>query len=387
MNVLDNIITARVQLLFKQPFFGNMATRLKVVENKTFVSTAATDGRHLYYNTEFFSKLTLPNTVFVIAHEVLHVVFNHMDRRDNRHKELWNAACDYAINGMLIRDRIGAPPDIPYLHDDKYNGKSAEEIYDLLYDEYKDQEMPDWLKNLIDDHIDWDAEDESDEDGKGKPKLTEKERDEIRKEVIGNILQAIQSTPAGTTPGEIERIVKSLTEPKMNWRQVLRTQIQSLVRNDFTWSKPSRKSWHTGCILPGVNYDTTIDVAIALDMSGSITNEQICDFLSEVKGIMDEFKSFKIDLWCFDTLIYNHVTYTEDDDEINSYTPKGGGGTDFVINWEYMQEHSINPSRFIMFTDGYCNNRGWGDQDYCDTLFIVHGSELMAPFGDTVQYT
>ena len=103
-NVKENIITARIKLLFNQPFFGNIATRLKLVENNTFCETAATDGRTLYYNTEFFSTMSLENIVFVIAHEVLHMVFNHMGRKEYRHRDIWNYACDYAVNGILIRD-------------------------------------------------------------------------------------------------------------------------------------------------------------------------------------------------------------------------------------------------------------------------------------------
>ena len=54
--VLDKIIVARVGLLLRHPFFGNMATRLKIQECDEWCPTAATDGRHLYYNTEFFHK-------------------------------------------------------------------------------------------------------------------------------------------------------------------------------------------------------------------------------------------------------------------------------------------------------------------------------------------
>jgi predicted metal-dependent peptidase len=182
-------------------------------------------------------------------------------------------------------------------------------------------------------------------------------------------------------------MIKDLTEPKMNWREILRQQIQSTIRNDFTFARPSRKGWHTGAILPGMNYDQTIDVCIAIDMSGSISDKQGRDFLSEVKGIMDQFKDFSIKLWTFDTNVYNMVHITADNiHEFDTYELKGGGGTDFDANWNFMKDQGIVPKKFIMFTDGYPWS-SWGDQDYCDTVFIIHGPEsIKPPFGTYSHY-
>jgi len=175
----------------------------------------------------------------------------------------------------------------------------------------------------------------------------------------------------------------------MNWREILRQQIQSTIRNDYTFSRPSRKGQMTGAILPGMNFDETIDICIALDMSGSIGNDQAKDFLSEIKGIMDEYKDYNIKLWCFDTKVYNEQDFSADGgDDLSSYEIIGGGGTDFDANWEYMKYNDIQPKKFIMFTDGYPWN-SWGDESYCDTIFIIHShsdKNLQAPFGLTAHY-
>ena len=92
---------------------------------------------------------------------------------------------------------------------------------------------------------------------------------------------------------EIERMIKELTEPKMNWREILRQQIQATIRNDYTFSRPSQvKVGIQVLYLPGMNFDQQIDCAIGIDMSGSIGDDQARIFLSEVKGIMDEFKEY-----------------------------------------------------------------------------------------------
>jgi predicted metal-dependent peptidase len=108
------------------------------------------------------------------------------------------------------------------------------------------------------------------------------------------MLQAAQAAGAGNVPGEIARMIKEMTEPKMNWRELIRQQIQSTVKNDFSFSRPSRKGQMTGAILPGSHFDTSIDVCVAIDMSGSIGDAQAQDFMSEIKGIMEEFKDFQM---------------------------------------------------------------------------------------------
>ena len=124
------------------------------------------------------------------------------------------------------------------------------------------------------------------------------------------MISSAQAAGAGNTPGEIARMIKELTEPKMNWRELIRQQIQSTIRNDFTFTRPSRKGWHTNAILPGMNFDNTIDLCIALDMSGSIGDQQGADFLGEIKGIMDEYQDYNIKVWCFDTKVYNEQDFS-----------------------------------------------------------------------------
>jgi predicted metal-dependent peptidase len=182
-------------------------------------------------------------------------------------------------------------------------------------------------------------------------------------------------------------MIKDMTESKMNWRQIIRQQIQSTIRNDYTFARPSRKGWHIGAILPGMNYLETIDIAVSLDMSGSISNEMAQDFLGEIKNIMEEFKDYKIKLWTFDTRVYNEQDFdAHGGSDLLDYDIQGGGGTEFDCNWNYMKEHDINPKKFIMFTDGYPYG-SWGDENYCDTVFVIHGNDsIVPPFGTVAYY-
>ncbi len=396
--VFDKIVVARVGLLLRHPFFGNMATRLIIKEATDWCPTAATDGRHLFYSVPFFANMSNKEIEFVIAHEILHCVYDHMTRREDRDPQVHNIAADYIVNNTLVRDNIGEKPkDIPIFQDFKYEGWTSEAVYDEIYKKYDEEELKQ-LGKLLDEHIDWDKESDGNspapsKKGKdkkeGKPSYSKEELKKIRDEIKENMLGAAQAAGAGNLPAEVERMIKDMTEPKMNWREILRQQIQSTIKNDFTFQRPSRKNWHTGAILPGMNHDETIDICIAIDMSGSIGDEQASVFLGEVQNIMSQYQDYNIKLWCFDTKVYNEQDFSADNgSDLLNYEIFGGGGTDFDCNWEYMKEHDINPKRFIMFTDGYPWD-SWGDADYCDTIFVIHShhdKNLQAPFGITTHY-
>ena len=380
--IIDKIIVARVGLLLRHPFFGNLATRLQIQEATDWLPTAATDGRHIFFNREFFTPLTTKQVEFVIAHEILHAVFDHMGRNEGRDRKIFNIAADYCVNGQLVRDKIGeAPPDIKIFHDPKYYGWSAEQVYDELYEKYDEEQLA-AIGQMLDEHLDPEGG-----SGNGQPQYSKEELKKIRDEMREAVMQAAQAAGAGNVPASIARMIKELTEPKMNWREILRQQIQSTIKNDYSFMRMNRKGWHMNAILPGQQYQETIDICVSIDMSGSIGDEQAKDFLSEIKGIMQEYKDFKIKVWCFDTQVYNEADFDGYSmDEFDEYEPMGGGGTDLDANFEYMKEHDINPKKFIMFTDGYpCGS--WGDDTYCDTVFIIHGNDkIVPPFGEFAYY-
>ena len=402
MNAIEEkLTTARVGLLLKTPFFGNMATRMKIINADDWCQTAATDGRNFYYNTEFVKKLSTKKLEFLFAHEIGHCVFDHFGRAGSRNRQLCNISQDYAINQILADEKIGEVIDeVPICLDSQYRGLAWEEIYDKLYEKADIQEISldelmEQLGETLDEHINGDGaqskdgkDKEQDKETRGKaPVLTKEEKQKIKDEIKEAMIQSAAAAGAGKTPAAIQRLIKDLTEAKMNWREILRMNIQSIIKNDYSFTTPSRKGWHTGAILPGVKNDETIDIAVAVDMSGSIGMDDAKVFFSEIKGIMDQYEDFNIKVWCFDTKVYNYAEFSQDNvEELLDYEPQGGGGTDFVVNWDFMKEEGIEPKKFVMFTDGYPWG-SWGDENYCDTLFIVKGNtSAESPFGQTVIY-
>jgi predicted metal-dependent peptidase len=398
MNAIEEkLTTARVGLLLKTPFFGNMATRMKIINADDWCQTAATDGRNFYYNTKFVEKLSTKKLEFLFAHEIGHCIFDHFGRAGSRNRQLCNISQDYAINQILADEKIGEVIDeVPICLDSQYRGMAWEEIYDKLYEKAEKismAELLDQLGDTLDDHINEDGNQSKDgkdrDDGKKakKPVIAKEEMQKIKDEIKEAMIQSAAAAGAGKVPGAIQRLIKDLTEAKMNWREVLRMNIQSIIKNDYSFTRPSRKGWGTGAILPGLKNDETIDIAVAVDMSGSIGEEDAKVFFSEIKGIMEQYEDFNVKVWCFDTEIYNYAEFSQDNvDELLNYEPKGGGGTEFMVNWDYMKENGIEPKKFVVFTDGYPWG-SWGDENYCDTLFIVKGNQSAeAPFGQTVIY-
>lgn len=385
----ERLITARIGLLLRHSFFGNLATRLQLINADEWCSTAATDGLKFYYNSRFINMLKPKEVEFLVGHEVLHVVYDHIGRRGNRDPQIFNIANDYAVNADLKRHKVGEfIRTVPCLYEVKYDGKSSEEIYDDLMQNVQKINIDDLVDQMIDDHLDGEGDGEGEGNNKSKrPKMSPEDRERMRQEVKQAILNAAQGADAGTIPKGVERLIKQTTNPVMPWRELIQTNLTSAIRTDFSFMRPNRRGWHMDAIMPGMTPGEEIDVVVSLDMSGSISNEQGQAFLSEIAGMMAAFDGYKVHVFCFDTDVYNPADYTSDNlDSIENYQPAGGGGTNFDVIFEYLKRECIEPKRLIVFTDGYpCGS--WGDPNYCDTTWIIHGDpDPNPPFGTFAIY-
>ena len=388
--VREKLISARVGLLLKASFFGNLATRLKLINADDWCATAATDGRNFYYNTRFIEMLRPKEIEFLFGHEVLHCVYDHFGRRGDRDPQLWNIANDFCVNGDLVKHNVGEKiTSVPCLYDRKYDGMSSEEVYDALYENATKIDIGKLLDQMIDEHLDGEGDGDGDEEGEGsgRPKLTAEEKQAIKDEIKEAMLAAAATVDgAGNLPAGVKRLIQQLTEPQMNWRELLRMNLESTIKADYTWMRASRKGWHMDAVMPGQKPDEMIDIAVMLDASGSISETMLKDFLSEIQGIMDSFPSYKIHVVTFDTDCYNPAQYDSDNlDSMIDYEVKGGGGTDFDCIFTYLKAEEITPRRLIVFTDGYPFG-SWGDAEYCDTTWILHGTTTIVPPWGTHAY-
>ncbi len=412
--IYKRLVTSRVRLLLSQPFFGTILVQMPLVDatddEPAWLPTAATDSKYIYYNREFVHSLSDLEIDFLMGHELLHCVLKHIgkeDRRNDRDPLLWNIAGDYVINNILVDEDFGSKIK-DALFDTKYRDMSTEEVYEELVKDVKKNGCKYGAGSLLDVHLDPktgknDAEaggkgmpSDSGEGNKkkkgGPPSYSEDELKEMGDKFRNTVIQAThaaRAVGAGNIPAGIDRLIKQMTQPKVDWREMLDVSIKSHFKDDFTFSRPSRKGWDLDVILPAMEYADKIEVVCTIDTSGSMTDEMLSDFLSEVKGIMMQFADFKLELFTFDTKVYNHKSFDPSNvHDIDYYKVKGGGGTDFEVVWKYMKKKGIMPKQLVFLTDGEpCGE--WGDPNYCDTLFIIHShrdEEFQAPFGQTVHY-
>lgn len=396
----DRLIQARVAMLIKHDFWGKMATRMRLINADAWCSTLATDGKNFYYNSQFVLSLgSIDKVIFGFAHEVLHCIYDHIPRTGDRDRKLSNIAQDYVINADLVHYGVGkAIDEVDIIYDKKYFNWSFEAVYDELYDKADKINIDELFGQLLDDHLEpgeGDSEGDGDGDGsdsdvsKKRPVLTQEQKEAIKDEIREAVLQAAQGTQAGKLPGGVNRIVNNLTNPKMDWRSLINMKLPSLAKNDYSYQQFNKKYMQSGIIVPGLNRQESIDVCVGIDTSGSISQQVLEEQLSEVVGIMDMYEEFTIRIWQFDTGIYGYAEFTKDTaGDILEYEVKGGGGTDFDANWTFMKEEGIEPQMFIMFTDGEPWN-SWGDENYCDTLFIINNNynkEIVPPFGSYAYY-
>jgi predicted metal-dependent peptidase len=335
--------------------------------------------------------------IFLMGHEVLHNVYDHMGRRGTRDPRLWNIANDYVVNMDLVENNIGKRiTKVNICFDYKYQNWISDEIYDDLYENAEHV-----TEETLDMHLDYSEEDgdgqgaQGNVDGgdqkDGPPTYSKEERQQINDEVKEAVMNAAKGAGNKDIPNGVRKMIKDLTNPELDWRELLSTNIQSVVKNDFTFMRPARKGIAERVYLPGMDYDTDLDVFCFIDSSGSMSDEMLRDLLSEVKGCMEQYTNFKLRLCFFDTSTYTiHEFDSTNVDDIYDIEIEGGGGTEFDCMFDRLKEEDIVPQKLIVFTDGYPWG-SWGDEDYCDTLFIIHGSGYggrtpEAPYGVSVKY-
>ena len=384
---LDLLTVARVSLLLKKPFFGVLALNLELIEVDQKLAermtTAAVDGKRLWYNPEFIKTLTKDELMFLIGHEILHCVYDHIYRRFDRDPQIYNMAADYVINAILMDDGF-VKPKIG-LYEEKYLNWITEDVYDDLI---QNNASP---KPTLDHHPgdpgypgEGEGGNGSGEEESGNGGMTDEEKRKLQDEWRDNVIQAAQA--AGDVPLGIQRLIRELTEPRMDWKQMLQMHLQSCIRTDYTWLRPNKRTFGQGITMPSMDLDDMVEVAIAIDTSGSVSQEMLQDFLTEVKGIMDSFSAYKIHIACFDTQLHSPATF-ESEDDLLTYELAGFGGTDFMAWWRWAEQQPWvgDVRKCLFFTDGYPGG-DWGIEDLLDTLWIIHGSNNEGPFGQTVFY-
>ena len=376
------LLKTRVAMLMREPLFGQLIMHLDFEDATAWCPTAATDGRKLYYNRNYVQSLSRPQLIFLLCHEVRHVLLDHIGRRGVRDRDIWNMASDFIANHGLVRDGIGEMPPNG-LYDDNYSDAySVEELYELLISKGVKVQM------TLDLHLDLAGPDsESPDSDQGRVKLDVAALDEGHSDMLAALRRAVSGGGVGDLSVGLRRLLNQLTSSQIDWRQILNASLRSMVKYDYTYARPSRRGHVTDLLLPGQDAVAHLAIVCAIDASASTSAEMVTDFLSEIGGIMASFNDYVITVLCFDTKVYNVRTFTpQNAPDLAHYPLVGGGGTAPSCCWSYLQEHHLRPERLLVFTDGLVGD-DWGEPDYVPTIFVIHSNPtITASHGLTCHF-
>lgn len=382
-----------------------MVGRTSVVDN---MPTACTNGRDEKYGRKFVAELKESELNFVVLHENLHKAFRHLTTWKKLHDEnhrLANAACDYVINLKLKdidpsertiampRFKDGKHKGQPMgLVDEKYRGLNAKQVFDILKQEQQSNGSGkgEGDGEGSDGEGDADGEGFDEHDWDGAREMTDGEKKELEREIDQAIRQGVMAHQkiAGTGAGDLDRDLLDLLEPKVDWREMLREFVKSTchAKDTSSWRRVNRRFLSTGTYMPSLIGEKVGHMVIAVDTSGSVGQEELSGFLTEVKGIAEEVKPSQVDLIYWDSRVASHEEYAENDvsNIINSTKPRGGGGTSPSCVSQYLKEKRIVPECVIMLTDGYVGS-DWGHDWTAPVLWaIVGGNDCVADNGKTI---
>lgn len=340
------------------------------------IPTACTNGRDVIYNPKFINTLHDKELNFVVLHEALHKVFQHMFLWKKLWKEnpqLANVAADYVVNNTIHEaDQYGNVTIIPKeaLFDKQYAGMTTRQVFDLLKEQGGEgnggsgHDSHDWegAEGLSDDEV----------------KETTKQIDQALRQ--GEIIR-------GKMQGNKNRTIDGLLEPKVNWREQLREFVNATCKNKdkTSWKRPHKRFLGQDIYMPSMIGESVGKLVVGIDTSGSIGDKELNEFLSEVVSICDDVSPSSIELIYWDYDVAGHETYNIGDYNglVQTTKPKGGGGTRVGSLNQYIKEKRLEPEAIIILTDGYVEDDWGGTWDY-PTLWAITSRNITSIHGKSI---
>jgi len=375
MDCTTIIARAKTQLMLRHPFFGALAMGLQFKEAD--IPTMATDGKSIQYSVSFVEAQGPELITGVIAHEVMHVAFKHMLRRGEYNHEVWNMACDYAIN-LIVTDAGRKLPEEGLL-DEQYRDMSAEAIYARLLEEGAEAPSNGWNFGGVNQASGSGDSTDSDQSGQG---LTEADVQAISAQVDVQVANALSIAEAiGSVPAGIDELISELGKPSIDWRDKLRTFVGGDQPDDYTFARCNRKWIQHGIYMPSVQHFGVGHLAVVVDTSRSLNNDILSVFLGELNALSEDMSPESVTVIGCDASVQS-VTEYEAGDIIESLDATGRGGTRVTPAFQYIDEHIPHVDQVIYLTDLYVND--FPDEPEYPVLWCSVGKQT-APWGEVVR--
>lgn len=413
LNTAERIIKAKVDLNKSHPFFSYILMNMQVEKTKSseeVPTMAVNQFGDLYWNKDFVDKLDNDELKFVLAHETGHIATLTFQRLGRRDLTLWNIATDLCINYMLMDEGFRPPKNI-LLPDHRgvysfqsgksgqkeikidLNDKNAEQVYDELANNAKT------IKKLVKadgngnyegqvgKHLEGDKDSNGKGQGKNKNEADSKANENKWKHKA--IEGATQAKMRGNISASMERMLGNMLEPVVDWRSKLFSYITNDLPVDYTMRSPSRRFISTGVYTPQVIKES-LELIVGVDISGSITEEEYCEFMSEVIGIANSYRQVKMRVICWACHVDERddkVVTNDTQDDLMKFKFYGGGGTELSCLTRYMEKEDYHSKLLVVLTDGYIESNPQLP-DGTDVLFVLsrNGSDnVIKDYGDVTS--
>lgn len=372
VEAFEKVTAIKYQLVRRHPFYASIALSLPFIETKLLpIPTMATDMENIYYHPDFVKECTKLELMGVIAHECLHVAFLHGTRRRHRDPKLWNIACDFAINPILIDGGMKLPGMA--LYNEKYLNWSAQKIYDDLLQNQK--EIQKILSSLPGFDPDGNGE-EGDGEGNGEGRNGEGGKKDIIhggvidikefKDADGNqisvaeiehairikVTQAAQVAKSiGKLPGGLEGLVEAVGKPTINWHDFIQNWVKGHAPDDYTWRRPNRTMLVNHRVyIPSMELKGAGIGVLSIDTSGSVSDAELVKYVTEIVGVIEMCRPEKLIIIQHDAAIQS-ITEWEPTDDFRSLKVKGRGGTMISPVFKKLEELDDQIDWMICFTD------------------------------------
>lgn len=334
--------TARARMMLKYCFFATLLMLTRMFAD-TSIPTACTDMVSIWFNPEFLTSLgTMDLVIFVLAHEMCHIMLKHELRRCGRNMEIWNIACDHEIN-LFLKAAGFAIWDKAYC-DERFTDMSAEVIYDILVQENEEDKK----RGKTPRHGMGDGDGGTGRDMKEMPPLDAEAKAVIERAVAGNVARAAaMARAAGNMPAALERFIDGILDPVVPWQDYFRDYMQRVVHDEESWARRNRRI--SQFYMPARYSQRMGEVVVIGDTSCSRGTKELAKDAAEIVAMADLVKPERIRvLWC-DTVVDSEQVFEQGD--LIECKPTGGGGTDMVEGLRYAEQY--DPVVVVLITDGF----------------------------------
>jgi len=376
------------------PFYAGLMLSMPggVILDET-CDTAWTDGNRIGFSPKLVLELTPYGIKFVLVHEICHVMMKHHLRKGIRNHDKWNRAADYVIHDNMFEDNWKILDWV--LYDTKWSNMTTEMVYSNLSDNPADDkcggtggsgttsgEKPEGLSEPG--HI-GEVREMKNEDGS---EMSDADKAAAATEVDIQVSQAMtQARAAGTGTVGQERFCKDLLESRVDWKTELRQYLESFAKEDYNWSMPNRRYIAAGLYMPTLKSEKMKDMVFFIDTSGSVTAQELQQFMSEVAAILDIF-NVCVHVVYVDTKVHSPQEFNSREPwDISAFKPAGFGGTDFRPGFEWVEENGIDPCVAVYLTDMDCSSFPEQAPDY-DVLWVgtnPYYKDRKVPFGKFIN--